>query len=323
MTEDQQTPDLDKVAANFSAAAGGDGPPGDDTPGDDTPGDNAEAGGVPEWLKAFPEELQQSKTLQQLKGPEAALKQIIEQEKFIGQSIRLPSDDLPEEAKLAKFKKIAEKSNGFLQVAPDPSAETGPPPTPDDYDLKGLDDIDVELFGEDNLKAYRQAFHEQGLTNTQQKNLVAKEAAALKRMTEERRAAHQKDMLALQKEWGEDFTRRVKVAATYALNPAVPVPDYERDAFRAGAVDSQKIKQYYDIAQQLKGEGAQIANQVGGATSPTLNELEARADELMEAISALDGELTAQSMAKQRKLSKEHSTIMERINKIQKREGQQ
>ncbi len=117
---------------------------------------------VPEWMEGLPDDLQESKVLTRIPDVETLAKNLLEKDRMVDSSIRLPGED---DASKQKFAERLD-SMGF-----------GPKQTvPDDYELESVGDADWQ---KEWLSGRKEFYKAAGLTQTQAEKALAEDRKAV------------------------------------------------------------------------------------------------------------------------------------------------
>lgn len=219
---------------------------------------NGDKGGE-NWYSSLPENVQGWDEVKNSDSPEKFFKQMGDMRSHIGQSIRIPSEDAGEEDWKAFHEKIQAKVPGLIDAPNPEDAEAlgrlygslGKPEKSDGYTVPEVEGADMS-----QAEAMRDIAHKYHLTDAQfagiasemaQANLLANEAALA-----DVKAGHEE----LQKEWGQDYNRRMSLGLNIAKLTDAP-PDLIK-MFENGHANAESAKWLYNLASKFKGEGANL-----------------------------------------------------------------
>lgn len=208
----------DNGGGGNGTGAGGDGTGG---PGDGSPGGGGSiagggtGGGGADWRHDLPAELRDDPTIQNTPDVTAAAKSLVEAQKLIGSSLRVPGETADQE----QWDKFYERLRDVPGVARIPGPEASEeerkgffgklaPASPEEYEFSftGTDEQGNPKGVQDQelVKEYATKAHELGLTPQQADQMGVWMAERAKANMDAKQEAFDKGMESLRKEYGED-----------------------------------------------------------------------------------------------------------------------
>ncbi len=236
-----------------------------------------------DWKAALPESLQNAPWIGKADSLEAAVGQLNDAAQYIGNAIRIPSEDAGDADRQAFNQKLLDKVPGLMPVpksddldaARDALRALGMPEKPEQYDVTGIDHApDGEELGR-----LRTVAHEAGMTSAQFRKWVAEETATTKAATDQAEFERNEELKQLRGEWGFAFDEKITNAVKAA--EATGAPDYVVQMIKDGTMDAKGLRWMDNVYGQLATGAPQGAIQ-GKDTAPTLTpaEIEARLGEI-------------------------------------------
>lgn len=278
------------------------------------------------WRDNLPDEIKDAPGLKDVSDVSSLAKQFLDQQSYLGRTIRVPSGDaLPEELK--EFDdKIVDKSRGRLIKAPDLTKQEqsrdflksiGMPETPEDY---GVPKMDFEAnLPQEHITNIQTVAHDLGLTKEQYNKYITQTAKATSDMSTSDQKAYDDDVKGLRRDWGQDTDRRMKVGIQLANNLGLPQPFL--DVANSNKLSGDWHKALYSLSEQLSGEKSELSSQAGGSGVETPIEMGARRDELQRRMGMLDKESTPDKRAQQKRLTDEIVDITSKMLDLEKATG--
>lgn len=148
-----------------------------------------------DWKQSIPEEFKSHKSLENVPDIPTLVKNYVNAQSMIGQSIRLPKDDAKPEEWDAFYAKM------------------GRPATAKDYAAKMPEGIKAE---ETEFNGFLEAAHKMGMNKSQVQGMLDWYGKSVSSMTENQTAAlvaaKEESANALQKEWGANFPKNLALA---------------------------------------------------------------------------------------------------------------
>jgi len=238
-----------------------------------------------DWKSSLPEPLRDAPWIGKADSLEAAVGQLQDAAQYLGNAIRIPSEDAGE-ADVAAFKeKLLSRDHIGLMPKPTDDGSTkevlralGMPEKPEQYDVTGIDHApDGEELG--RLRAMA---HEAGMTTSQFRKWVGEQSSA--NYTAQEQIEHQRNeaLKELRGEWG--FAYDDKVVNALKAMEATGAPDYVIDMVKNGEADSKVLRwgaalydQLSDAAPQGSIQGKQAVQKLTPAEAEArLSEIERR-----------------------------------------------
>ncbi len=239
--------------------------------------------GAVDWRSSIPAELREAPQLKDVADIGSLAKQFIDQQRFLGNSIRIPGEDAGEPGRkefLEKLQKHAPELIVRPNIADEKSmaefwALAGVPEDENDYEL-GQDVQESEEF----TKEAKSRAKKYGMTKKAFDTMV-KDRVALKQANEQKAAqVMADDAKSLANEWGASTEAKVNDVKKFA--EAMALPQEFQKALAAGRVGSEWIKALDGIIKQFGGmsEGKQVAFQSGGSIPDGPTELKTKIAEI-------------------------------------------
>lgn len=221
------------------------------------------------WFDALPDGLKANPTLQNFKGKDvsAIAESLVESQRLIGGSIRLPSEkDAPSdrEAKLAKI---------YNQL--------GRPETPDGYKIAAPSAESGIPWDAAKAEAFKTVAHKLGLTQAQVEGLTAYDLARQSAGAIDQTQAYQTCMDTLNKEWGAASPQMLGLSRRTAMTYF----DQETmQALDATGVSNNPsfVKALAKIGKSLMEEGLIVGGREGMGEDGGLVGLQAELDRIMQ-----------------------------------------
>lgn len=249
-------------------------PVGEQTP---APSDN--------WRSHLAPEYQEAPQLKDVKDFNSLAKQFIDQQKFLGNSIRIPGEDASPEQLQEFYNKVQKHAAGKLVPMPDTNDEAamsafwesvGVPKDPAAYAI----DEGVEV-NQEWLDGFRPIAKKYGLTKAAFRQFVKDYADKARADLAENSATQAEDLKSLQTEWGMATDARMNDIAKMA--EVFQFPEGFRRALKDKQVGSQWLKPLWSVIEQLgglAGEGREVSMQPGGSVPDSPGELRAKIAEI-------------------------------------------
>ena len=205
--------------------------------GRDSSGAGDTDSGVPnggDWKSALPEPLRDAPWIGKADSLEAAVGQLRDAAQYMGNAIRIPSEDAGESDVAAFQQKLLDKVPGLMPVPKSDDIDAtrnalralGMPEKPEQYDVTG---IDHAPDGED-LGRLRALAHEAGMTSAQFRKWISEQSSANYSAQEQVDHARNEELKELRGEWGFAFDDKVQNA--YKAAEATGAPDYILDMLK-------------------------------------------------------------------------------------------
>ncbi len=239
-----------------------------------------------DWRSSLPEDLKGSESLKSVKDITSLAKQFVDQQAYLGNAIRVPSEHASEADKKAFYDKL-------IKHAPDliPRPNRDDPESlnavlaalgrPDDKTLYEIPEIPAEakaFVPEDRIEAFRDIAHKHGLTKDQFKGVLSEVLAADTASIQAQQESLNQSRAALHREWGAAFDERTAQALKLAEGTGAPAAFV--DAIKNGAVNGEALKWLHGMASRMGGN-LNIADDQGGAGKMTPGEAQSRISEIM------------------------------------------
>ena len=246
----------------------------------------AAAPAATDWRQALPDELRISPTLNDIADVNSLAQQFVDQQAFMGNSLRVPGPDAGQDDHTAFHKKLIEKVPGLMPT-PDPTNPDtmatvydamGRPAAATDYTRPVGDDLPA--LDEHLDLAMAESMHRNGLNQHQYHAILGDYLTEVAAMNAEQTTKQEAALGELKQEWGYTYDQRAG-AITQTLQQ-LGFPDDLITMAGEGKFGPQVMKAFYNVVTGLGGE-AQVATQGGGAdTTMTPAEAEAQIQEIMK-----------------------------------------
>ena len=252
---------------------------------DDGGGDGGRtAGTVEDWRTQLPADLQEAPQLKDVKDVGALAKQFVDQQRYLGNSIRIPGEDASPEQRQDFLAKLHKHADGKLVPMPNPedpeamAAFWGSVGVPSDHNNYTIDDsVD---FDADRLDTWKKEAKKYGLTQKAFRQFVNDQLVVQKEQAEKGRQLQNQDMQELQTDWGQATQARLNDIQKFAQ--VMDLPKNFQEALADNQVGSQWLKPLWRIIEQFggMGEGKEVAFQPGGSIPDSPAELKAKIAEI-------------------------------------------
>lgn len=238
-----------------------------------------------DWRSHLAPEYQEAPQLKDVKDFNSLAKQFIDQQRFLGNSIRIPGEDASPEQRQEFFQKVQKHAAGKLVPMPDPndsaavSAFWSAVGVPDDPTTYTIDEgVDVDQAWLEGLKPVAKKY---GLTKEAFRAFVKDYADKSRDDIEASNAVQAEDLKTLSAEWGMATEARMNDISKMA--DVFGFPEDFKQAIKNKAVGSQWLKPLWSIIEQLgglAGEGREVGVQPGGSVPDSPAELKAKIAEI-------------------------------------------
>lgn len=223
-----------------------------------------------DWRTALPDDLRQAKALSDVADVESLAKQFVDQQSFLGNSVRIPSEHASEADVEAFRSKLREVLPNLREVDPAQLA----PESATDYKAPELD-IQLDPGMANN---YAEWAHHAGLSQDQYDTLLRHYVDNEVQMAQQLDEAKKVEYGALREEWGPAYDEKVNMALRVAtLSDA---PEELQQAIAKQEIRPDLMRWLSGLAEQLGDEG-KVAEMHSGRVEMTPNEAQAQIDEIM------------------------------------------
>lgn len=223
---------------------------------------------APSWFDALPDGLKANPTLQNFKTKDiaAVAESLVESQKLIGGSIRLPSDKDAPEDRQAKLDKI------YTQL--------GRPTTPEGYTLQAPNPEAGVPWDAAQAEQFKTVAHKLGLTQAQVEGLAAYDIQRASASQVDSTQAYNACLETLQQEWGPASKQMLGLARRTAATHFDPDTIAALDA--AGVSNNPKfVKALASIGKSLMEEGLIVGGREGLSEDGGINSLQAEYEKTM------------------------------------------
>jgi hypothetical protein len=237
-----------------------------------------------DWRSMLPEDIRNSPALADFKDVGTLAKSFVDTQAYVGNSIRIPSEEASEEQR-AEFIQKLQSRVPELMIRPDFSDENqskeffrtlGMPEKPEEYEVPEVEGLQLP---EDRVNFLREVAHKHGVTNDQFKGFMAEVLQADARGIQQQQEKTQQSMQTLKQEWGMAFDERVNAAKAVAKETGAP--EALIDAIENNSVGGEVYKWLYQVGTQLGSEGINSPNISGRSTLMSPAEATERVNEIM------------------------------------------
>lgn len=213
------------------------------------------------------------------------VKQYLDQQSYLGQSIRIPSEHASEEERKAFYDKIVKRVPG---VVPRPNKDdqaamdafylaVGRPESPDAYQLT-LNEEAAKLIPEDRMKLLKTAAHKAGLNPDQLNAVLGEVIQADLAQHQEMQTKLLEEQTKLKNEWGSAYDQ--KLSQTVQIMELTGAPAELVEMAKANQMGADALKWLNSLAGRFKAEDANAINDASRGTSLSPSEANARLDEI-------------------------------------------
>lgn len=238
---------------------------------------------VPEWKQGLPAELQTSPALKDVNDVGSLAKQFVDQQQFIGRSVRVPGEDAGADQMQQFYDDIASKVPGMM-VKPnreDPDAMNafyktmGRPEEASGYEMPTVEGAPVDEERAVMLKALA---HKYGIGAKEFTGMIGEVLEMDKQGFEAHNAQIEATRTELKKEWGEAFDQREQAVLTAAKNSGAPKELV--DAIETGKMRGESLKWLFG----LMSAGSETRNfaEQHGVVRVSPDEAEAQLNEMYD-----------------------------------------
>ncbi len=238
------------------------------------------------WKGALPDDIQTWNEVKEAKSPDAFWDQMKNMRSFIGQSIRVPTNDASKEDRAAFNSKLMEKVPDLM---PKPNADdpeqmaafysaNGRPDEAAKYNAPDISAPDGIILQEGMPDMFKDIAHRYGLSQKQYEGVVKDYSTVSAEQAQVELSAHQEAMKGLTGEWGVKYDANMeKAEAIRSKYFADVVPSLNM----AGA---DTVKAFANIAERFGPEGAKeliTETQAPSADLHAPEEAQLRLDEIL------------------------------------------
>lgn len=252
-------------------------------------GDEGGAGSEVSWRDGLEGDLKDSAALADFKDVGSLAKSFVDQQAYMGNSIRIPSEDASAEDRTAFVAKLQSKVPE-LMLKPNFENEEqstefyrtlGMPEKAEQYEVPTVEGFELP---EERVQFLREIAHKHKVPNKQfqgfMADVLAADAAAVAEANQANATQTQESIAALKQEWGHAFDERVNQAK--AIAEQTGAPQSLKDAIAKGQVSGDVYKWLHDINTRIGSENSDLTN--NGDPKPsklTPSEVKAQLNEIM------------------------------------------
>lgn len=239
-----------------------------------------------DWRSSLPDDLKASESLKSVKDIASLAKQFVDQQSYLGNAIRVPSEHASEADKKAFYDKLVKHAPDLI---PRPNRDDPESMNaifaalgrPDDKTLYEAPEVAAELkefVPDERIDAFRDIAHKYGLTKDQFKGVMADVLSADAQIIQNQQEALNASRAALHKEWGAVFDERSAQALKLAESTGAPAAFV--DAIKSGAVNGEALKWLHGLSARM-GDKLNITKDENSSGKMTPSEAQSRIDEIM------------------------------------------
>lgn len=232
------------------------------------------------WVDALPEQFRDAPFIGKADSPETALQAIKDAASYMGQSIRIPSDDASQEDRQAFYQKLTEKAPGVMIKPSDENMDQfynslGRPATPNEYNYEPPEGQDAP----EDLSGFAEVAHKHGLTQEQFRGIIGEVVGSQHQANEIAASQQREEMKSLSKEWGLAFDGNITAVKNFLrLSDA---PEGIVDLITEEAMSPAEIKWLHSIATSTASPTELVQQQTTQEAELTPYEAKNRIAEMM------------------------------------------
>lgn len=255
-------------------------------------GDNGKAGdagqqGASDWRASLPDDLKEAPALKDVTDVGALAKQFVDQQKYLGNAVRIPGEDASEDDKKAFREKLRAKVPNLVEVDHDNyesfeemAKRFGAPEDPTKYVPPKFEDLPEGMKESPLLDILKNAGVKSKLTQKQFENIAREFTETELQRARTHHEEHKAGMKKLADEWGYAFDKKLEAAVRAA--EVSGAPEQLVEAVKGQTVPPEVMKWLAGLADQLGGEGKANDGRKGeGDGFITPQEAQAQHDEIM------------------------------------------
>ena len=235
-----------------------------------------------DWRSSLPDDLRENPTIKDTPDIQTLAKRLVDSRSQLGNSIRIPGADAPQEDWDKFHQKLIDRDIGLTKL-PDPT-DTEAMTTV--YDALGRPKEVSEYhrpeewayMTDERFGALAAKAHEAGLTKRQFETLVNSVSQMDNQFVASAQEQRQSEINQLKGEWGRAFEQKSQRAAVIAKQLNAPQPLQE--ALAAGDVDAATLRWMDDLASKFGGEGNGLVSGEGAVSEYTPNEVREQMNEI-------------------------------------------
>ena len=235
-----------------------------------------------DWRQGLSEGVRTNPIIQDTKTVEALGQRLIDTQRMVGNTLRMPTVEAGQETIDAFSDKILANENLGLMRKPD---ATNPEAMASMYDTLGRpENVDgyalVEGANEAEFRTMAGHAHRLGLSKTQFEEMALIQATHQNDLVDSYRQEQKTGREALAKEWGDAYESKLGRAAS--MLDLTDAPAGLKEAVDSGNLDADVLVWIDKLATSLGTEGAPMANDLAPVTANTVADLRQRRDELTQ-----------------------------------------
>jgi hypothetical protein len=233
----------------------------EDGTGDGGGGGGGGGGGEDDWRSALPEEMRTHAALQDFKDIGGLAKSFIDNQAFIGNSIRIPGEDASDEVRSEFNNKILEKVPALMprpdfdneEQAANFHKSLGVPDSEEGYEIPEVEIPDDVKFDRETLAPFKAIAKKYNLTPGQFKGVMEDFQAMSFANAQASNKSHAEAMEGLATEWGQAYDQNMKIAQDIAEKTGAPEGVIE--GMKNGDIPPGMIKYFHSLAARFGKEG--------------------------------------------------------------------
>jgi len=236
--------------------------------------------GSNDWKETLPEDIRTWEEVQNAKTPDDFYKWVKDARSYIGQSIRIPSEEAGKEDWKAFHSKLREKVP-TLMPAPDPENEEsvkelyrrlGMPEKPDEYEIpeiKGLDGEPIKNLDMSQAEMFREVAHKTGLTKKQYKEIVEAITKQNLQVAEQQKKFLEEERQKVEKEWGAATEQNFQIVDNFLKK--ADAPDSIKKALEQKLLPAETVAWLHNLATKTMGSKSEFLQDKSneGVLTPT------------------------------------------------------
>ncbi|RLD77089.1 MAG: hypothetical protein DRJ15_14205, partial [Bacteroidetes bacterium] len=278
------------------AGSGAGGDPGGTGDIDNGGGGNTDSGAGGDtggdWRASLPEDIREATSLKDVSDVSSLAKQFVDQQQFLGNSIRVPSEEAGQKDWDAFYEKVERRAPELMRKSDldTPEARSkmfstlGKPKEATDY--QAPEGVPEGMLTDELLGEYRAAAFKNNMTKEQFSGFLQDVIAPGHQRAVEANNERVDGIKQLQVEmgvaWGPRSSRILRVMEENGFSPGL------QDAVKNGNLSAEDWRAFDKMGEALGHEGSQIVNQQGSNEALTPAEARERADEILNRLDDME-----------------------------------
>ena len=226
-----------------------------------------------EFLESLPEGLREAPFLAKAENAEAALQELQNASQFMGNSIRIPTDQSSDEEKAAFRLKAMEKIPGLTSIPESDDIDgvvamlktLGMPDDPATYEI----DLPEGRQLPTDFESMQKLAHKWGMTKAQFKGMMSEMSSDQWSKVDQSEEARKTDLDGLDVEWGAATATNKAIIDNFLSKSSAPQSII--DAVKDGQMNATDMRWLHSVAKGVQGGTLELApqdNRSEGAVSP-------------------------------------------------------